>query len=88
MKLGLSSCDFVLDGDPDPPSPSPRGAQFSAHVYCGQMAAWIKMKLGMEVGLSPSHIVLDGDPARPPKKMGQSPPIFRPCLLWSNGWMD
>jgi len=23
----------------------------------------------------------------PPKK-GQSPPIFGPCLLWPNGWMD
>jgi len=26
---------------------------FSAHVYCGQTAAWIKMPLGMDVGLGP-----------------------------------
>ena len=32
-------------------------------VYCGQIAVWIKMKLGIEVGLGLSHIVLDGDPA-------------------------
>ena len=25
--------------------------QFSAHVYCGQTAGWIKIALGMEVGL-------------------------------------
>ena len=37
--------------------------QFSAHVYCGQTAGWIKMALGMEVGLGPVHIVLDGDTA-------------------------
>jgi len=45
------------------------------------------MKHGMEVGLGPGpgHIVLDGDPA-PPK--GYRPPIFVPCLLWPNGWMN
>jgi len=53
--------------------------QFSAHVYCDQMAVWIKMPLGMKVGLGPGHIVLDGDPAPLPKK-GQSPQIFGPFL--------
>jgi len=40
-----------------------RSPQFSAHVYCGQTAAWIKMPLGVEVGLGVDDIVLDGDPA-------------------------
>jgi len=56
MDLGLSPGDFVLDGDHALPSPK-RGKslppQFSAHFYCGQTAACIKMPLGMEVGLSP-----------------------------------
>jgi len=43
-------------------SPPP---QFSAHFYCGQTAACIKMPLGMEVGFSPGDFVLDGDPGRP-----------------------
>ena len=34
--------------------------QFLAHVYCGQMAGWIKMPLGTEVNLDPGDIVLDG----------------------------
>jgi len=55
-------------------------------VYCGQTVGWIKMKLGTEVGLGSGHTVLDGDPAQPQK--GAQPPIFRPYLLWSNGWMD
>jgi len=42
-------------------SPPP---QFSAHVYCGQTAGWMKLVLGMEVGLSPGDFVLDGDPTR------------------------
>jgi len=33
--------------------------------------------------------VLDGDPApRPEKGGGASSPIFGPCLLWPNGWID
>jgi len=63
--------------------------QFLAHICCGQIACWIKMPLGRKVGLDPSDIVLDGDPAPPPQKgAGQSPPIFSPCLLCPNGWMD
>ena len=47
------------------------------------------MSLGREVGLGPSDIVLDRDPAPPlPKKGAEPPPIFGPCLMWPNGWMD
>ena len=55
-------------------------------VYCGRTAKWIKMPLGTEVGLGRGHIVLDGDPAPPPQR--GIAPIFGPCLLWPNGWMD
>ena len=51
------------------------GPKFSAHVYCGQTAAWIKMVLSMEVGLSPVDFVLDGDPAHT-QKGGRAPPQF------------
>ena len=58
-----------------PNSPQTKRAQppiqFSAHVYCGQTAEWMKIPLGTEVDLDPGHIVLDGDPAPPP------------LLLWS-----
>jgi len=47
--------------------------QFSAHVYCGQTAASIKMTLGVEVGLGPGHFVIDGDPAPLPKKGDRAP---------------
>jgi len=49
----------------EPPTPKwgKSSPQFSAHVYCGQMAAWIKKPLGTQVGLSLCDIVLDGDPA-------------------------
>jgi len=61
--------------------------QFSAHIYCGQTARWIKMPLGREVGLVPCDIMLDGDPVPTPLK-GTQPPIFGPYLLWPNGWID
>jgi len=60
---------------------------FWAHVYCGQMTGCIRIPLGTEVNHGSGDIVLDGDPAFPPER-GTVPPIFGPCLLWPNGWMD
>jgi len=73
---------------PSSPLPKRHSPQFSAHICCGQMAAWIKMSLGMELGLGPGDFVLDGD-SLPLHKRGDGvpPPIFGPCLLWPNGWM-
>jgi len=91
MKLGtqvdLGPGHIVLDGDPALPSPKVHSPQLLAHICCGQMAGCMKMSLGRKVGFNPSDIVLDGDPTPLPKK-GQSPPIFGPCLLQSNGCMD
>jgi len=87
-EAGLGPGNIVLDGDPAPPK---RGTvpQFSVHVRYGQTAGWIKMPLGTEVHLGPDNIVLDGDPASLPLKGAQQPPpLFGPCLLWPNGWMD
>jgi len=69
----------VLDGDPA--LTLKRGTaptQFLAHVYCGQTAGWIKMPLGTEVNLGQCDVV----------RWGRSSPIFCPCLLGPNGWMD
>ena len=84
MEVGLSPGDFVLDGDP---APTPKGAeptQFSAHVCCGQTAAWIKMPLGM------AYATLCSMWTQLPVKKGRTHPhpIFGPCLLWPYGWMD
>ena len=74
MELGLSTGDFVLDGDPVA-HPQKEGGppKFSAHVYCDQTAWWMKLILGMVVGLSPGEFVLDGDPAPSPRA---EPPQF------------
>jgi len=49
------------------PLPAEKGhthpTQFLAHVYCGQMAGWMKTPFGTEVDLGPGDIVLDGVPA-------------------------
>jgi len=91
MEVGLGPGNFVLDGEPAPFSQKGGGARpnFSAHVYCGKTAGWIKMALGTEVGFGPGHIVLDGDPAPLSQKGARAPlTIFGPFLLWPNGWMD
>ena len=64
--------------------PSPKtwqSPQFSANVYCGQTARWIKMTLGMEVDLSPGKIVLDADQAPPPPRGTVPSPNFRPMSV-------
>jgi len=87
-RLDASRCHWY-GGRPPPrelcvrwgPSPPPKrrqspgcSPQFSAHVYCGQTAGWIKMALGMDVGLGPVHIVPDGDTDSPPQKGGRALP--------------
>ena len=47
----------------------------------------MRIPLGAEVGLGSGDIVLDGDPVSLPKK-GAEAPIFGPCLMWANSWMD
>jgi len=67
-----------------PSTPSPkrgRSPLFSAHVYCGQTAACIKMPVSMEVGLGPDDIVLHGDPAPSPKWRRSPLPNFRPISI-------
>ena len=81
MELGLGPGDFVLDGTPQPLTQRVTAhPQFLAHICCGQMAAWIKMSLGMELGHGPGDFVLDGTPLPLPKR-GAEPPNFRPMFI-------
>jgi len=77
MVVGLDPGDLVFDGDPA--RPGEKGYTHShpslAHVYCGQMAGWMKTPLGTEVDLVPGHIVLDGVPAS--CERGTAAPSFR-----------
>jgi len=70
MEVDLSPGDFVLDEDPAPTQKGRSPTQFSAHVYCGQTAAWIKMPLGTEVGLG----LRDSMSTKLPQKKGTPTP--------------
>jgi len=63
--------------------------QFSAHVYCGQTAAWIKMPLGTEVDIGLRDIVFDVDPATS-RKRAPTPTQFLAHVYCGqmHGWMD
>ena len=81
MEVGIGPGHIVLDADPALPSQKrAHSPQFSAHVYCGQTAEWIKIPLGREVGLGLGHIVLDGAQLLSLKR-GTFPPIFRPMSI-------
>ena len=66
------------------------GTHLSTHVCCGQMAAWIKMPLGMEVEASARRLCVKWGPSSPSQKRGRSPsPIFGPCPLKPTaGWIN
>jgi len=75
-EVNLGPGKVVLDGVAPLPLKWAQVPQFSAHVYCGQIAGWMKTPLGTAVDLGPGHIVLDGDTA-PPRKGQSSPLSFR-----------
>ena len=86
MEVGLSPGYIVLNGDSAPLKGSQQPPpQFLAHVYCGQMAGWIEMPLGMDIGLGPGHNVFDGIWAPPKRGTAATPPLFSVWLLWPNG---
>jgi len=65
--MGRGHIVLNVDAAPLPSTKKGQTPKFWAHFYCGQIAGYIKMPLGMEVGLSPGgDIVLDGDPAPSP----------------------
>jgi len=79
MEVGLPGPgDFVFDGDPATPRKigHTHPTQFLAHVYCGQMAGWMKTPLGTELDLSTGHIVLDVVPAVRERGSAAPPPLF------------
>jgi len=67
MKLGMHAgklrpWSHCIRWGPAPPPPKGHSPhQFSAHICCGEMAAWTKMSFGMELGIGPGD-VLDGTP--------------------------
>jgi len=68
MEVGLSSGDFVLDGDPPTPPLKGHNPQSSSNVRSDQTTGWTMIALGMEVNLGPGDFVFDGDPATPRKE--------------------
>jgi len=75
-------CNLANQPCEPPPTPHKGGGATSpifGHVYCGQMAGWMKPPLGTEGDLGPGHIVLDGVPA--PAKGAQQLPSFRPVSI-------
>ena len=54
VHVGLGPRHIVVDGTQLPLQKTARPYHFSAHVYCGQTAGWIKMPISTEVGLGPS----------------------------------
>jgi len=77
-EVGLGPGHIVLDWDPASLPKKGTEPPISAHVYCGQTAAWIKMPLCTEIGRglreTPTrHCVRWG--ASSPSPKGEQPPF-------------
>ena len=86
MEVGLGLRDIVFDVDPATTRKkgTPTPTQFLAHVYCGQMAGWMKTPLGTEVNLGAGHIVLDGGSSS--RARGTAPlPLFSAHVYCGHG---
>ena len=81
MQVGLGPGHIVLNGDPAPPPQKGGGSpQFSAHVYCDQMAGSIKIVTWHGGGPRPTpHCARWG--RSPPPQKGAQPPNFWPMSL-------
>ena len=74
MQVGLDPGHIVLDGDPAPlPQRGTAPTQFSAHICCGQMTAWINATW-YGARPQPRGLCVRRDPA---------PLKFSARLLWS-----
>ena len=68
VEVRLGPGRIVLDGNSAPSPKREQSPQFLTHLYCGQMAVYIKEPVAMEVDLIPGDFVLDGNPAPVPRK--------------------
>jgi len=79
IEVGLSPGDFVLDGEP-----SPLHKKGRSHPNFRPMVIVAKRLDGSRwLLVAPSKTQVF-----PSQKGAEPSPIFGPCLLWPNGWMD
>ena len=77
MQVGFGPGHIVLDGDPAPLLQRGKApTQFSVHICCGQMAAWIKMPCTWYGARSqPRQLCVRWKPRSTFPKKGAEPPV-------------
>jgi len=76
----------VLDGDPGPP-PNFRPMSVIAKRL-DELRRHLVWKLASAQATRPHRVRWGYRPNSSPEKKSYPPPIFGPCLLWPNGWID
>ena len=93
MEVGLGPGDIVLDGDPAPPPPkkaqSPNFLPMSIAAKRLDASGYrLVQKYASAQATLCEMVIGEPAPAPSPQKASQQPPLFVPCLLWPNRWMD
>jgi len=88
MEVGLRPSVFVLDGT-QPPSPKMGGApNLRRTSIVAKRLDGSRCHSVRRYRPRPTRHCVRWGPGSPPLKGHSPPPIFGPCLLWPNGWMD
>jgi len=89
VKVGLGPGDIVLDGEPAPaPQKGGTARQFRPMSIVAKRLDGSRCHLVWSLGTSAQATLCQMGTQLPAKKGGGRAPIFGPCLLWPNGWMD
>ena len=92
-EVGLGPGDIVLDGDSASPLKGAQPCRSPNFRPMSVVAQWLDYLDATWHGGRPRPRQLCvgwgvGDPAALPKRGHSPPPVFGPCLMWPNGWMD
>jgi len=80
--------DILLHGELAPPPQNGRAPQFSVHVYCSQSLRGSRFHLVWRQASVQATLCARWGPSSPSTKRGHCSPLFGPCLLCPNGFMD
>jgi len=83
-KVGLNQSTIVLDRHPAPPPRRGTALNFRSMSIVTKRLNGLRCHMAWRWA-SAQATLLDGDQF-PPERC--KAPVFRPCLLWPNGWMD
>jgi len=88
MDVELGPGHIVLDGDPSPLSKRAQPPNFQPMSVVAKRMDESRCHLAGRYASAQATFYLMETQLPPPKRDTAAPPLFGPCLLWPNSWLD